>query len=50
MTSSFGMLAETSATISVSGKKTPNQMTAIFSVSPIPNQMISSGMNAEAGM
>ena len=31
-TSSFETFADTSATMSVSGKKTPNQMTAIFSV------------------
>ena len=49
-TSSFEMLADTSATIRHSGKNTPNQMTAIFSVWPIPNQMIISGRNADAGM
>ena len=36
--------------MSVSGKNTPMKMTAIFSPLAIPNQMMKSGMNAEAGM
>ena len=45
-----GTFAETSAIISVSGKNTPMKITAIFSPFAIPNQMIRSGMKAEAGM
>ena len=48
--SSPGTFAETSAIISVSGKKTPMKMTAIFSPLAMPNQMIKSGMKADAGM